>query len=230
MRNWILAVAASAAIGITMPAELLAQGNSNRGRQQSTTEQMRERMRQAQQRAEAQRQREREEQRQRGTIRRDDDRYERARRDRDRYDGRYDDRRWDDRRYDDRSRRNGPAFCRSGEGHPVFGRQWCRDKGYSLGRERTRDIWGDIIYRQPRDRRYDNRTLSRGTLGDILGSVVLGRFDSYGRSYYGNSGSLNGRWLDNRGSTLQLYMGRVPIARLVDTNFDGRVDNVILAR
>ena len=64
----------------------------------------------------------------------------------------------------------------------------------------------------------------------ILGSVVLGRFDSYGRNYYGSSGSLNGRWLDSRGSALQLYMGRVPLARLVDTNFDGRVDNVILAR
>ena len=108
----------------------------------------------------------------------------------------------------------------------MHGRQWCRDKGFGLGRDHARDIWGDIIFR---DRRYSNRQLSRSTLGDILGSVVLGRFDSYGRTYYGN-GTLNGRWIDNRASVLQLYMGSVPIARLIDTNRDGRVDTVSLLR
>lgn len=24
----------------------------------------------------------------------------------------------------------GPAFCRSGAGHPVFGREWCRQRGW----------------------------------------------------------------------------------------------------
>ncbi len=28
---------------------------------------------------------------------------------------------------------SGPSFCRSGAGHPVFGRAWCRDKGFALG-------------------------------------------------------------------------------------------------
>lgn len=221
MKTWMIAIAASAAIGTALPGDLMAQG---RGRQ-TTTQEAREKMRQAAERARAERQRE-EQRQQQVRVRRNDDRYERARRERydDRYDGRYED------RYDDRYRRNGPAFCRSGEGHPVHGRQWCRDKGFALGRERSRDVWGDIIYRQPRDRRYDSRTMSRGTLADILGSVVLGRFDNYGRSYYGSNGTLNGRWLDNRGSTLQLFMGGIPIARLIDSNFDGRVDNVILAR
>lgn len=27
----------------------------------------------------------------------------------------------------------GPAFCRSGAGHPVWGRQWCLEKGWGLG-------------------------------------------------------------------------------------------------
>ena len=34
---------------------------------------------------------------------------------------------------------NGPAFCRNGQGHPVYGWEWCRQKG-----------WGD-------DRRVDSR-------------------------------------------------------------------------
>ena len=53
---------------------------------------------------------------------------------------------------------NGPAFCRSGEGHPVHGRQWCRDKGwdvsgtsvFDLGRVRQRDR--DRDERERRDR------------------------------------------------------------------------------
>lgn len=30
-------------------------------------------------------------------------------------------------------RGNGPPFCRNGQGHPVHGRQWCIDKGWGLG-------------------------------------------------------------------------------------------------
>lgn len=26
-----------------------------------------------------------------------------------------------------------PAFCRTGEGHPEFGRRWCLERGYGLG-------------------------------------------------------------------------------------------------
>lgn len=29
-----------------------------------------------------------------------------------------------------------PAFCRTGEGHPVFGPRWCVDKGFGLGGRR----------------------------------------------------------------------------------------------
>src|SRR5688500_8111477 len=34
---------------------------------------------------------------------------------------------------DDEVREGAPSFCRSGEGHPVWGRQWCLDKGFGLG-------------------------------------------------------------------------------------------------
>lgn len=241
--SWIMAIAAAAAIGMAAPTELMAQGNSSRARQQQELQRQRQQAReQARRDAERDRLRRQEQARQRaGVVLRRNDDYDRSRdrrdydrsrdrryddRSRDRRDDRYDPRDVFDRRDDRYSNNRGPAFCRSGEGHPVKGRQWCRDKGFGLGRERSRDIWGDIVFR---DRRYDDRRLDRSTLGDILGSVVLGRFDSYGRSYYG-SGSLNGRWLDNRSSALQLYMGGIPIARLIDTNRDGRVDSVSLTR
>lgn len=49
----------------------------------------------------------------------------------------------------DRARRgNGPKFCRNGQGHPVHGREWCREKGFGLG--------GDVLFeRDRRTRRYD---------------------------------------------------------------------------
>ena len=238
--GWLVAIAAGAAIGMAAPADLSAQGKSNRARQQQEMQRQRQQAREAarleaerKQRASVQQRARREQANRSGLVLRRNDDYERARRERDRRDGRYNDP-WDvlgrnDDRYDrrnDRYDRRGPAFCRSGEGHPVHGRQWCRDKGFSMGHDRSRDRWGDIIYR---DRRYDNRTMGRSTLENILGSVVLGRFDSYGRSSV-RDGSLNGRWLDTRATVLQLYMGSTPIARLIDTNRDGRVDNVSLLR
>jgi hypothetical protein len=76
-----------------------------------------------------------------------------------RYDGRYDrNRRYDDRyRDDDRYDRDGdrddryrsgrgPSFCRSGAGHPVYGRRWCTDRGY----------YPDPYYDRDYDRRRDD--------------------------------------------------------------------------
>jgi hypothetical protein len=51
---------------------------------------------------------------------------------------------------------NGPAFCRSGQGHPVHGWAWCRDKGW------TRDgFWDRIRDRDDRARRRDDRDRDR---------------------------------------------------------------------
>ncbi|HSJ08468.1 MAG TPA: hypothetical protein VK928_01105 [Longimicrobiales bacterium] len=165
----------------------------------------------------------------------DDRRYDDRRDDR-RYDDRYDDRRYDDRGWDiwDRNNRsrtkngNGPSFCRSGAGHPVFGREWCRDKGFDMRNGRyDRDVWEDIIFRGPRDRRY-NQTLGRSVVQDILGSVLLGRFESHARQA-GYGGSTSGRWLmDGSSHVLQLFVGNIPVARIVDFNRDGRVDTVQL--
>jgi hypothetical protein len=193
----------------------------------------RELEREAQARAAAERRRwelEREAQARAAELRRRE--LERVRRERDGY---YDDDRYErrDDRYgyydrfpDHRESNKGPAFCRSGAGHPVHGRQWCVQKGFGLGWNRwERDRYADVIFRDRTYRR--NTTLGRSTLGDILGSVVLGRFESFGRRY--GSGSMNGYWLPETGANiLQLNIGSIPFARLIDFNRDGRVDDVFV--
>lgn len=54
-----------------------------------------------------------------------------------------------------RRRGRGPAFCRSGAGHPVHGRRWCVQKGFGLGR--------DILF--------DTRRRGRARQG----AIVIGR-------------------------------------------------------
>ncbi|HUP02087.1 MAG TPA: hypothetical protein VM737_11275 [Gemmatimonadota bacterium] len=58
----------------------------------------------------------------------------------------FDDDRRDRRAFRSGRGRHGPAFCRSGAGHPVFGRRWCLDKGFGLGDRRFRDRDG-IVFR-----------------------------------------------------------------------------------
>lgn len=74
-------------------------------------------------------------------IRRGEDRSDRDRRGEARRAG-------DRRESDRRDERRGPPFCRNGEGHPVHGMQWCRDKGFGSD-------YGGILGRLPRgdDRR-----------------------------------------------------------------------------
>ena len=74
------------------------------------------------------------------------------------------------------SSKNGPPFCRSGQGHPVHGRQWCVDKGWGLGGrdvrlDRRRDDDDVVIRRIPRDR--DDR--GDGSVLDRLGDIIRGR-------------------------------------------------------
>jgi hypothetical protein len=120
----------------------------------------------------------------------------------------------------------GPAFCRSGQGHPVHGRHWCIDKGFGLGGVVWRQQrWDDVILRSLRR----GRSADRATLGDVLGDVVLGRLEGHGRRIRA-TGALNGRWLSTErgGTLLEVRAGRTPIAELVDINGDGRFDVVLL--
>lgn len=189
---------------------------------------------------------------------RDDDRYDRRRDRDDRYDRRRD---RDDRyRYDrrsgdyvdvilggrgdhrarhrdrrDRRRGNGPAFCRSGRGHPVHGRGWCRDRGwgwYDRGPVvwYRRGGWDDVRYRTPRVRYRHGAILDERDLIYILGEVIFRRLAR--EAHLAHTDHVRGRWLrpGGRASVLQIRSGAYPMAELSDTNGDGRVDVVLLPR
>jgi hypothetical protein len=126
--------------------------------------------------------------------------------------------------------RNGaPAFCRSGEGHPVWGRNWCLDKGFGLGDGRrswavTRPI-EDIIFGRPDTRR---RYVEQDDLSRLLGEVALGRL-AFQAVALGANEPLRGTWIgEPRGPvTLRVVSGGVPVAELVDYDRNGRVDTIV---
>jgi hypothetical protein len=47
---------------------------------------------------------------------------------------------------------SGPSFCRSGAGHPVWGLQWCLDKGFGIGRHGSWFLRGDDLFLRDRNR------------------------------------------------------------------------------
>jgi hypothetical protein len=177
---------------------------------------------------------------------RDDDRWEdRRERDEERWEDRREreEERWEDRRdrddrWEDRGRGEregrGPPFCRNGQGHPVHGIEWCRDKGfggYGYGPLRWEERgWEDVILRSPR-RGDRGRILDRGGLIDILGVVVYRRVASE-RHRLETREPLTGRWLRLRdgGRVLQIRSGAMPIAELSDLDGDGRVDVALVPR
>jgi hypothetical protein len=133
---------------------------------------------------------------------------------------------WDMRRLGDRRPNgNAPAFCRSGEGHPVWGRDWCLDKGFGLG-SRSGTIWsrsttiGDIIFgRRDRDR------TDRGGLLATLGDVVFNRLAVHALTL-GYTEPLQGTWTAERNAPqiLRVHAGGVPVAEFIDLDRDDRVD------
>ena len=137
-----------------------------------------------------------------------------------------DDDRWGEAR-GERRRGNGPPFCRNGQGHPVHGRDWCREKGWSAGGIGgwLDGGWDDVIFRgEPR------RRMEQPTLGGILGDIVFGRMVDHAERT-GRTGPLDGRWLDlgERGGVLQIRAGGQPLAELADMDRDGRADVVLLS-
>lgn len=139
--------------------------------------------------------------------------------------------RWDVRPVDDRDNDSAPAFCRSGAGHPNWGRQWCIDKGFGLGN--NRDLrWGrtdrldNVIFQ-----RVDTGDLARDALLGVLGNVVFDRLALHAVTL-GYAEPLAGTWLPLEPTgprVLQLTSGGYPVAEIVDANRDNRADVLVVA-
>ena len=133
--------------------------------------------------------------------------------------------------WDDEVRDGAPSFCRSGAGHPVFGRDWCLDKGFGLGD--YRDLrWGravdigDIIFQ----REIDRGTLARAMLVDVLGDLVFNRLGLHAITL-GYNDPLTGVWLGEPTGpqVLRITSGEVPIAEIYDDDRDRRADALVIA-
>lgn len=128
-------------------------------------------------------------------------------------------------------KKGAPSFCGSGAGHPVWGRQWCIDKGFGLGDDQG-VRWGRVI-------EFDNvvfrsqptaTPLARNVLLDVLGDVVFNRLATQAITL-GYVEPLTGRWIgEPTGSrVLLLSSGDRPVAEIVDLNRDNRAEMLVVA-
>jgi hypothetical protein len=133
---------------------------------------------------------------------------------------------WQLRRLGDRQPTgNAPAFCRSGAGHPVHGREWCLDKGFGLG-SRSGTLWSrgsieDVVFR----RRTDGDRLDRGGLAGVLGDIVFGRLALQSVAL-GYDQPLMGVWVAQPDGPriLRVRSGEYEVAEFVDRDRDDRVE------
>lgn len=131
---------------------------------------------------------------------------------------------------DDRGDDGAPSFCRSGAGHPVWGRQWCIDKGFGLGMEndirwgRAVDV-GDVILRPT-----SSGDIRRDVLARVLGDVVFNRLAAHAITL-GLADPLAGRWIGETTGprVLLVTSGDRPVAEVVDRNRDSRADMLLVA-
>lgn len=118
---------------------------------------------------------------------------------------------------------NAPAFCRNGAGHPVWGREWCLDKGFGLGSGNgtlwSRGVIDDVVFQ-----RYPER-LDRSGLIDVLGDIVFGRVALQAVTL-GYDQPLMGVWLapTTGPRSLVLTSAGYPVAEFVDLDRDDRVE------
>jgi hypothetical protein len=138
---------------------------------------------------------------------------------------------WDVQPVDYRDNASSPAFCRSGAGHPNWGRQWCIDKGFGLGN--TNDVrWGrtttvgDIIFGQS----LSAGDLARAALITAIGDLAFDRLALHSVSL-GYTEPLTGVWVaePNGPRVLRVNSGVYPVAELVDSNTDNRADVLVVA-
>lgn len=138
--------------------------------------------------------------------------------------------RWDVRPVAYTDKPDGPAFCRSGEGHPVWGRQWCIEKGFGIGNYRDMR-WGqtnrldNVVFQN-----VSTGNVLRDALVGVLGNVVFDRLALHAVTL-GYSEPLAGAWIGEPSGprVLRLTSGGQPVAELVDTNRDNRAEVLVVA-
>ena len=128
-------------------------------------------------------------------------------------------------------REGAPSFCRSGAGHPVWGRDWCLDKGFGLGTYQD--------YRWGRTTDVGNIVFPRSGIGSILGTVALSSLlgsDTFNRLALhavtlGLAEPLTGRWVaqPTGPQLLMVNSGPYPVAELVDNDRDFRIEDLLVA-
>ena len=124
-----------------------------------------------------------------------------------------------------------PSFCRSGAGHPVWGRQWCIDKGFGLGTQgNTR--WGRT--NNVSDLRWNGDlgtgSLTRDALLALLGPTAFNRLALHAVTL-GLVDPLAGRWVTDASGqrVLLVSSGSSPVAEMADNNNDRLVDLLLVA-
>ncbi|HEX6250501.1 MAG TPA: hypothetical protein VFZ56_03610 [Gemmatimonadaceae bacterium] len=124
-----------------------------------------------------------------------------------------------------------PSFCRSGAGHPVWGRQWCLDKGFGLGDHedvrwgRTTTL-GDIIF----GRTGTTGNITNDVLPGLIGNTAYDRLALHAMTL-GYTEPLTGVWgVEPTGRRVLLVnSGPSPVAEIVDVNRDNRADLLLVA-
>lgn len=138
---------------------------------------------------------------------------------------------WKVKPVDDRITEGSPSFCRSGAGHPNWGRQWCLDKGFGLGVEndmrwgRSLDVSDLVFAREPA-----SATLTRAALESVLGQRAVDRLALHAITL-GLVDPLVGTWrTDPAGPRVLLVnSGEYPVAEIVDVDRDLRSDRMVVA-
>jgi hypothetical protein len=113
-----------------------------------------------------------------------------------------------------------PSFCRSGAGHPVYGRDWCWARGFRLGEKWTRNRGGSARLQPP-----SGSPIDQGVLSQMLDASLLTRLQTL-RTTLGLTAALNGSWTETTvgGRLLTVRSGSMLIAEISDHNRDGRAD------
>ena len=131
----------------------------------------------------------------------------------------------------DRVESGAPSFCRSGAGHPVWGRQWCLDKGFGLGTP-SNVRWAstnlsDVVFTQPTT----TQLMTAAVLRQVIGPTAFDRLAAHAITL-GLVDPLTATWLGQpTGGPRVLYVqsGTYPVAELVDVNRDNRPETMLVA-